>query len=375
MKLDVQDRNITLRAYLAEKLGCDPMRITKKYTGSSCLGKRVYNFDHVQVSTEEIEKAKVELLRLEKAFRQKLEQMSHRRFNDLHSTLDECHTVSTPSIDALMQQTKSQRQKVIDSTATATAAVRQSLSANHQNGADKLHQDKLSSVRGPYYMPYHYPQQMYTFPPMMPYHANGFLVPATNCSNNAKYTLDYPSSEKGDEEKKANQCNAASVATTESVSQEFPSDFWSPLKTIAHGEEATESEDKLVSKDNVVSDDETTAENSVATSAEELKSTGKRTLDSFEDHQVSPNKKVKIDVLAEQTLVGNSFLSFISNINKIGSQEDLVGFLEGVQKSATTTCSSNSNSKSSGMIKSTSFVSRGSVDSFQKLITPSMGFM
>jgi len=33
----------TLRAYLAEKLHCDPMRITKKFTGSSCLGKRVYH--------------------------------------------------------------------------------------------------------------------------------------------------------------------------------------------------------------------------------------------------------------------------------------------------------------------------------------------
>lgn len=31
----------TLRAYLAEKLNCDPMRITKKFTGQDCLGKRV----------------------------------------------------------------------------------------------------------------------------------------------------------------------------------------------------------------------------------------------------------------------------------------------------------------------------------------------
>jgi hypothetical protein len=33
----------TLRSYLAEKLNCDPMRITKKFSGASCLGKRVYN--------------------------------------------------------------------------------------------------------------------------------------------------------------------------------------------------------------------------------------------------------------------------------------------------------------------------------------------
>jgi hypothetical protein len=33
----------TLRSYLADKLTCDPMRITKKFSGASCLGKRVYN--------------------------------------------------------------------------------------------------------------------------------------------------------------------------------------------------------------------------------------------------------------------------------------------------------------------------------------------
>lgn len=32
---------MTLRSYLAEKLNCDPMRITKKFAGSSCLGKRI----------------------------------------------------------------------------------------------------------------------------------------------------------------------------------------------------------------------------------------------------------------------------------------------------------------------------------------------
>jgi hypothetical protein len=34
----------TLRSYLADKLNCDPMRITKKYAGASCLGRRVYHF-------------------------------------------------------------------------------------------------------------------------------------------------------------------------------------------------------------------------------------------------------------------------------------------------------------------------------------------
>ncbi|KAL7564853.1 hypothetical protein ACA910_001598 [Epithemia clementina (nom. ined.)] len=33
----------TLRTYLSEQLGCDPMRITKKFTGEACIGKRVFH--------------------------------------------------------------------------------------------------------------------------------------------------------------------------------------------------------------------------------------------------------------------------------------------------------------------------------------------
>mmetsp|Transcript_32482 Transcript_32482/g.30962 ORF Transcript_32482/g.30962 Transcript_32482/m.30962 type:complete len:459 (-) Transcript_32482:267-1643(-) len=33
---------ITLRSYLSDKLHCDPMRITKKFAGASCIGKQVF---------------------------------------------------------------------------------------------------------------------------------------------------------------------------------------------------------------------------------------------------------------------------------------------------------------------------------------------
>ena len=52
----------TLRAYLAEKLDCDPMRITKKFTGSSYLGKRVYHSsDRAPVSRADIAATTTEL--------------------------------------------------------------------------------------------------------------------------------------------------------------------------------------------------------------------------------------------------------------------------------------------------------------------------
>lgn len=64
----------TLRSYLAEKLNCDPMRITKKFAGASCLGKRVYHLcDRSQATVTDIEMAKAELARLEHRFRLRVE--------------------------------------------------------------------------------------------------------------------------------------------------------------------------------------------------------------------------------------------------------------------------------------------------------------
>ena len=35
----------TLRTYLSDKLQCDPMRITKKFAGASCIGKQVFQLN------------------------------------------------------------------------------------------------------------------------------------------------------------------------------------------------------------------------------------------------------------------------------------------------------------------------------------------
>ena len=58
---------VTLRSYLSEKLNCDPMRITKKFTGASCLGKRVFHSrKHTDASLAEMQNAQHELNCLEK---------------------------------------------------------------------------------------------------------------------------------------------------------------------------------------------------------------------------------------------------------------------------------------------------------------------
>mmetsp|Transcript_63849 Transcript_63849/g.71464 ORF Transcript_63849/g.71464 Transcript_63849/m.71464 type:complete len:743 (-) Transcript_63849:1802-4030(-) len=59
----------TLRSYLADKLNCDPMRITKKFTGACCLGRRAYHLrDRPRASSAEVEMANFELLHLERRF-------------------------------------------------------------------------------------------------------------------------------------------------------------------------------------------------------------------------------------------------------------------------------------------------------------------
>lgn len=65
----------TLRSYLAEKLNCDPMRITKKYAGAACLGRRAYHYsERAQPTIAEIQLAKAQLDELEHRFRVRVEE-------------------------------------------------------------------------------------------------------------------------------------------------------------------------------------------------------------------------------------------------------------------------------------------------------------
>lgn len=70
----------TLRSYLAEKLCCDPMRITKKFAGANYLGKRIagYHMPHSEqkqhMTSIDVDAAKAELLQLEHRFKLRVEQ-------------------------------------------------------------------------------------------------------------------------------------------------------------------------------------------------------------------------------------------------------------------------------------------------------------
>ncbi|KAL3784802.1 hypothetical protein HJC23_013842 [Cyclotella cryptica] len=61
----------TLRTFLSKLLNCDPMRISKKFVGSNCIGKQVFRRRSADVSSltpEQIQRTRMELSELEKRF-------------------------------------------------------------------------------------------------------------------------------------------------------------------------------------------------------------------------------------------------------------------------------------------------------------------
>ena len=62
-----------LRSYLSDKLNCDPMRITKKFTGDASIGKRVFH-PRENASPAAVERSRREIAELEATWRRKLEQ-------------------------------------------------------------------------------------------------------------------------------------------------------------------------------------------------------------------------------------------------------------------------------------------------------------
>ena len=72
-------RGTTLRVFLAERLNCDAMRITKKFAGEEAIGKQVYRPRPYDIDSPTCLKLSKEIARLEKSFLIKLEQVLERR--------------------------------------------------------------------------------------------------------------------------------------------------------------------------------------------------------------------------------------------------------------------------------------------------------
>ncbi|POM60778.1 hypothetical protein PHPALM_30338 [Phytophthora palmivora] len=69
------ERGTMLRLYLSQKLNCEPMRITKKFTGGECIGKQVFRpCSPTPDSRVRIMQAQLELVTLEAAFIKRLKE-------------------------------------------------------------------------------------------------------------------------------------------------------------------------------------------------------------------------------------------------------------------------------------------------------------
>jgi hypothetical protein len=69
------ERGTMLRLYLSQKLNCEPMRITKKFTGGECIGKQVFRpCSPTPESRIRLMQAQLELVALEAAFIKKLKE-------------------------------------------------------------------------------------------------------------------------------------------------------------------------------------------------------------------------------------------------------------------------------------------------------------
>ena len=97
-------RGTTLRVFLAERLNCDAMRITKKFAGEEAIGKQVYRPRHYDIESTMCSKLSREIARLERAFLTKLQHVLLRRAQrkarsskkrhvsqTLNSTFDQIH--------------------------------------------------------------------------------------------------------------------------------------------------------------------------------------------------------------------------------------------------------------------------------------------
>jgi len=67
----------TLRTFLSKLLNCDPMRISKKFVGSNCIGKQVFRrrtTDINRLTPEQIQQSRAELSELERRFLERVAQ-------------------------------------------------------------------------------------------------------------------------------------------------------------------------------------------------------------------------------------------------------------------------------------------------------------
>ncbi|OQS04357.1 hypothetical protein THRCLA_03392 [Thraustotheca clavata] len=77
----------TLRTFLSKLLNCDPMRISKKYTGNQCIGKIIFRKKAKEPTKEEVETTRKQLADLERVYLERERMNQQRREKRLETEL------------------------------------------------------------------------------------------------------------------------------------------------------------------------------------------------------------------------------------------------------------------------------------------------
>ncbi|KAF0713409.1 Aste57867_4346 [Aphanomyces stellatus] len=78
----------TLRTFLSKLLNCDPMRISKKYTGNQCIGKIIFRRKSKEPTKDEIEATRKQLAELERIYLDRERMNQQRREKRLESEVN-----------------------------------------------------------------------------------------------------------------------------------------------------------------------------------------------------------------------------------------------------------------------------------------------
>ncbi|RHY29679.1 hypothetical protein DYB32_004957 [Aphanomyces invadans] len=78
----------TLRTFLSKLLNCDPMRISKKYTGNQCIGKIIFRRKSKEPTKDEIETTRKQLAELERIYLDRERMNQQRREKRLESEVN-----------------------------------------------------------------------------------------------------------------------------------------------------------------------------------------------------------------------------------------------------------------------------------------------
>ena len=101
----------TLRTFLSKLLNCDPMRISKKFVGSNCIGKQVFRrrtADINRLTPDQIQQSRAELSDLERRFLERVTQTNRAKSSTVGANNSLNGAINTASVASVVSKVKAE---------------------------------------------------------------------------------------------------------------------------------------------------------------------------------------------------------------------------------------------------------------------------